>query len=471
MGAVAEIQSGLGVEEVPVLVDVEHVLLDAAVAVLDVFVIVSVGTVIHAAVLDVAECTQVGRKAEGGLEEGAAVELGCVGVVVAVAAAFAEEAFGKFLIGGVDEVAEVVAVEALDAEACDGVQASVVEFEVGHDAEAVLVETFLADEVAALDLVSGLVGEGLDAVFDEFVVVAEFFVVAVAVGVVADGGEVPGGADFPCEAEEVVVLPEVVGGAGPIEIVGEAVAFGGVGGAVDEHLLVEGVVLAEAFGAEVGVGLDAGLGAVGAVHDGEVVGAGGDAVPGLAGILVIPYEFVTYGVVEAEPGEGGEVASGGAVGAVDVAVGDGLVPGAFEDEVVAEEAGGEAAAGAPGAEGPVGAGDFEGRDEGGGFGAEGDRAAEGPVTVGGGADAALDLDAAEEGGVGVHVGPEDGLVFGRIEGYAVEGNVDAGAACSADAHVAGAGADTVFAPGEDARGAGEELGEFPAGVGESVEFF
>ena len=143
---------------------------------------------------------------------------------------------------------------------------------------------------------------------------------------------------------------------------------------------------------------------------------------------------------------------------MDIAVRGRLVQGAFEDEVVPQEACGETAADPPGAEGSVGTGEFRRGDEGRGLGAEGDRAAEGAVTVGGGADTALDLDASEEGGVGVHVGPEDGLVFRRIERHAVEGDVDAGSAGTADAQVTGAGPDAVLAPGEDPGGAGEERG-------------
>ena len=154
---------------------------------------------------------------------------------------------------------------------------------------------------------------------------------------------------------------------------------------------------------------------------------------------------------------------------MDIAVRGGLVQCAFEDEMVPEEACGETAAGPPGAEGAESAGEFRRGDEGRGLGAEGDRAAECAVAVGGGTDAALDLDTPEERGVGVHISPEDGLVFRRIERHTVEGDVDAGAAGTADAHVTGAGPDAVLAPGEDAGGAGEKCGQFLSGVGEGFQ--
>ena len=137
--------------------------------------------------------------------------------------------------------------------------------------------------------------------------------------------------------------------------------------------------------------------------------------------------------------------------------------------MVPEQSRGDAAAPIEGVPGAVGSADFGRRDQRGGPGAQGDGAAEGAVAVGRSAHAALDLHAAHQGAVGVHVGPEDRLVFRGVERHAVQGDVDAGAAGAADAHIRGAGAHAVLAPGEDARRAGEEHRQFDAGDGEVLQ--
>ena len=143
--------------------------------------------------------------------------------------------------------------------------------------------------------------------------------------------------------------------------------------------------------------------------------------------------------------------------------------GAFQDEVVPEQARGGAHAQVHRVPGAIRGVHFDRRDERRGLGAEGDRAAEGAVAVGRGAHAALDLDAAHQGAVGVHIGPEDRLVLRGVERHAVEGDVDAGAARAADAHIAGARAHAVLAPGDDAGRAGEEHRKLDTGGGEVLQ--
>ena len=99
------------------------------------------------------------------------------------------------------------------------------------------------------------------------------------------------------------------------------------------------------------------------------------------------------------------------------------------------------------------------------------RATEGTVAIGRRAHAALYLHRAEQRGIGVHVGPEHALVLGRIQGHAVEGDVDARVAGTADAHVGGTGAQSVFAPCQHARRAREEEGQLLTRGGEALQFF
>ena len=192
--------------------------------VVNVFVVVAAGLVVDAAVLHVGEGAEPGRQRDGRFDEGAAVEFRGVGIVVPVVAV-TEDPLREFLVGGVDQVAEVVALELLDGEAGERVPGAALVVDVGYQAEAVLVQAFLAHEVAPLDGIAVFVDEGGQAVFDQFVVLAELLVVAVTVGVVADGGEVPIRTGLPGETQQMVVLPEVVRRAGPGDILGQVIAL------------------------------------------------------------------------------------------------------------------------------------------------------------------------------------------------------------------------------------------------------
>ena len=189
MGAAGVIQTGLGIEEVPALIDIQNMLGGGAVAVVDVFVIVAAGRIMYAAVLQISENAEARQDGIRCLEEDAAVEFGRVGIVILIASV-CEDALGKLLVGGVDQIAEMVAEELLHGQAGNGVPVAASDSEVGYQAEAILIQALLADEIAAFDAGSRFILEYRDAVFDEFVVVAEFLIIAVARGIMGDGGEI-----------------------------------------------------------------------------------------------------------------------------------------------------------------------------------------------------------------------------------------------------------------------------------------
>ena len=163
----------------------------------------------------------------GGLQVDVAVELMGVGVIILVVAV-GKILFGDVRMSCISEVAEVVAVEVLQREAADDVPQLVLVVGVPHEAIGVLRETFLADEVCLLDIVAVCVLHA-QTKLREFVVRAELLVVAVAIGIVQRGGCGPTVVDGPRSGEDVVVLPEVIGGLVPIAAVGHLVALGGVG--------------------------------------------------------------------------------------------------------------------------------------------------------------------------------------------------------------------------------------------------
>ena len=373
MAVAAEVDAGLGIEEVVLDIDVEHVLARSAVAVVDVLVVIAVRPVTDVAELQVAEnAPGIGQRI-GGLHEGAGVQFGGVGVIVAVAepALLVEDGriqAHQLLQGsaGIGQVTEMVALELLHGQAADDVPGALPVADVRHDAVRILAQALLAHEVAVLDLVAGRVREIGN---------------AVTVRVVRRDGEFPVLVDVPGEVQDVVGLPEVVGGAGPERAVVHPVAVHRIIRAVDGHQLVEGVVLSQAGLPHIPVGQDAGLLPVGPVHDGEVVVAGRHAVPGLAGVLEIAEELVGEFPAASQPGQAAIVRARAAVGPVQVAVSRGLVIGAFEDEVVPEQPRGDAAAPVEGVPGAVGSADFGRRDQRGGLGAQGEVTAERQVEI------------------------------------------------------------------------------------------
>ena len=159
-----------------------------------------------------------------------------------------------------------------------------------------LLQSLLPHEVGLLERAAVGRGEVLEPELLQLVLRTELLVVAVAVGVVQRGGSFPVVVDVPSGREQVVVLVEVVGGAGPEAAVGHAVALGavvargvdgeGAFGVVGESF-VERVEAPESAVVHIFVRAYACLGAIGAVHEAEVVVAGGYAVPSLAGMFVV----------------------------------------------------------------------------------------------------------------------------------------------------------------------------------------
>ena len=146
----------------------------------------------------------------------------------------------------------------------------------------------------------------------------------------------------------------------------------------------------------------------------------------MVGGLKIAEVAVADHEVLVQPGESGVIGTRAGTRLVNVAVGVGLCVTAVKDEMMPEETRRERTAQNISIVGAIRAGDFSSRYQRGSLGGHNDRCTEGTVTIGGRTHAALNLDASERAGIGIHIGPEDTLVFGRVERYAVEGDVDTG---------------------------------------------
>ena len=109
--------------------------------------------------------------------------------------------------------------------------------------------------------------------------------------------------DVPGGGEQVMALPEVVGGLVPRRSVVHHVALsdiltvgtaGEIVAVVAEHL-VKSVVAAESCIIEVLIGLDACRGAIGSIHQREVIVASRHTVPRLSGLLKVAEVLIGNG--------------------------------------------------------------------------------------------------------------------------------------------------------------------------------
>ena len=251
------------------------------------------------AILQVAKDSPMVGDIECRFSKDAAIEFVGIGIVI-LQVAIGEVSMGDFFIGDIGHIAEVVALEVLHREAADDVPMRIAVFGVPNEAIGMLGEAFFANGVGFYGFSIGF--ELVDAEFlCQLVVIAKLIIVAVTIGVVQRRRRRPVLVDFPGGREEVVVLPEVVGGTVPIAAVVHLVALGHVVSVfvfdkvaflVGNKVFVERVELSQAHVPHVGVGLDTRVCAVGAVHKAEVVVARHYAVPSLSGSLKVADVFV-----------------------------------------------------------------------------------------------------------------------------------------------------------------------------------
>ena len=152
--------------------------------------------------------------------------------------------------------------------------------------------------------------------------------------------------NVPSSRKDIMVLPEVVGGAIPEATVVELVALGDIVAIlvyqeitvfVIDEVFVERVVLSQAHIPEVGVGLDARVDAVGTIHEAHVVIASCHAVPSLTGHLEVANVLVAELEIVINICDATVIASAAAFGTMDETIGAGLMVGSVDDEMIPEK--------------------------------------------------------------------------------------------------------------------------------------
>ena len=423
-------ETSLGVQEVVLLVDIKELVVKMTVLLIE-FVVVAIGLVAHMAVLNVAEHIPLLRQMVGGLHEGTAIELVGVRVVIGIVAV-GQILLAHVAIGDVVDTPEVVAVEVLEGEAAENVPRLVLVVHIPNETISMLRHAFLTHEVGPLDEIALSIVDG-QAEFRQLVVRTKLLVVAVTVSVVQRGRGAPMVVQRPGNRQDVMVLPKVVGCFVPEGAIGHLVAVGhvvaiGILGEVAVRIvgqcLVERVVLAEASLPHILIGLDARRHTVGSVHQAQVVIAGGDTVPSLAGTLEVADVLVADSNVVAQPADAAIVGAAAAAGTMYETVGCCLAVGSVHNPVVPKQARREVAAEVQGIERAVAGTYLNARRLLGCSRLQSHRTAEGTVAIGRCAYTALYLDAAQQRTVAIHISPEHTLVLGRIKRHTVECNVD-----------------------------------------------
>ena len=336
-----ENKSGLGVEEVVVLVNVEGVVIVSAIGILVELVVNTRCLIVHMAILQVEERIPPRGEVLGGLHESRVVELMGVGIVVLVGGIGLQDVGDCHSCRHNIHVTKVVAAELLQVHASHNVPKLVLVVDVVHHTIGVLREAFATDEVVALHKVAiGVVG--VHAKLGELVVVTELLVIAIAVGVMQSGVVGPMGRRLPSEAQDVMVLGKVIGGLVPIGTVGQLIAEGlEVAGFVlrehpivliKHHSLIQRVETAQAMLVHILISANA------LVHERGIVVASCYAAPRLARVLVVANVLITNLEIVAQPCQATVERTAVAIRAMHESVGSSVMEGTIEDEVVEEQA-------------------------------------------------------------------------------------------------------------------------------------
>ena len=331
----------------------------------------------------------------------------------------------------------------------------------------VLGEALLAHEVATVAAVLWHVVQAELAC--TLVLIAELIVVAIAIGIAQGCRGAPVVVYSPCHGQDIVVLPEVVCSAVPQASVHLGIAFclpcRGVVPVLYETL-VQAVVSAQSHAVEVLVGLHSAIG-IQAV----VIVACRHSVPGLAGtfkVAQVPV-FQHQATVLAQPCHTCRVTSALAMRAVQITVGSGLMIGSVHHPMLAQQTRGELASRAPCVVTAVTSRHLQHGLHLRQLRLHGNAASEGTVARRAAAHAALYLHASQQGGIGIHVGPEDALVFGRIERHAVQSDVHTASGTATHTHVHRTRAQSVLAPRHHTRGACKQVGQLLPACGELLQ--
>ena len=147
MTVLVEADTCLRIEEIEFLVDVQLLILVAAVLLSDKLIVDTISLVFHTAVLQVCECIPVVCKAIACLDEGAVVVFVGIRIIVLILPVAAEEFLLGILVGDISKVSPVVAAELLQVQSADNIPVLILVVGIVYHAVGMLGESLLADEV------------------------------------------------------------------------------------------------------------------------------------------------------------------------------------------------------------------------------------------------------------------------------------------------------------------------------------
>ena len=246
----------------------------------------------------------------------------------------------------ISNVAEVVARELLHREATYHIPATVLIAQMTHQSVDILLQSLLAHEVS--------LGVGAQSeLLASLLVIAELLVVAIAMSIMERGRSREMLIQVHRQRENIMVLPEVICGLGPVAAIGHFPALGhivAIGILFKQttrtigQRLIECVIPSQTGIIEVLIGLDA-CGQIVAprtivqttVHDTVVVIASGDTIPGLTRLLKVADVLVANHEVVTQPSQSAIVRATASAGTMYISVCVGFVIGAVKDKVVPQQ--------------------------------------------------------------------------------------------------------------------------------------
>src|SRR5574344_767754 len=212
------------------------------------------------------------------------------------------------------------------------------------------------------------------------------------------------------QRQQVVVLPEIVGCFIPKTAVGHFITLRGVCAiATYDHPFIKGIETSQSQVVHVFIITDARAGAISAIHDTQVIGSCGNAIPSLSRLLEVADVLVANLKVVAYPSQTSIITAGTSTSAMNKSVGTCLMISTVKNQMVPQQSCRELSPEVHCIVGSIGCRQFQtGRSEGSGC-CQCHRSAESPIAIGGRSYATLNLDTDQKRPIGIHICPEPTL--------------------------------------------------------------
>ena len=361
----------------------------------------------------------------------------------------------KVLVADVGEITKVVTSESLCRQTCYHIPTTILVIGIQMQTIGVLCQTLLAHEVRSVATILGHIVQSK--LTCTLVLIAKLVIIAIAIGIAQGSRSAPAVVDAPSHGEYVVVLPEIVRCPVPQTTVALGISLRcpcrGIVPILYETL-IKTIEPTQPHAIEVLVGAHTAIG-IQAV----VVITSHHTIPCLTCTLEITQVSIPehQPAIFAQPCHTCRIVSALAVRAMQIAIRCGLIICSVHHPMLAEKTCGELSSHAPCVVHTITSRQLQ---HGGllwQFRLHGYATAEGTITVATASHTALDLHTSEQRCIGVHIGPKDALVLGRVQWHTIQRYVHSASGTSSHTHVHGSCTQSVLAPRHYSRRTRKEV--------------